>query len=462
MAGQVAIGNLLSRGITAIGREIAQLPRQLEDFAARGQEIARTASIVGSSAENWQRWAYAAKMTDTPVETLQNAMQKLNKNMAEFTVGKGSLKDIAKYGPPGLAKQIRSTHDTTEAMMFLADAVTNTKDAQLRAAIAQSAFGKAGQDMLPFLLEGRIEIARLTKEADKFEYMFGKKAIDASYRMDTALKHLRGSMDYLRSTVMATTMEALTPYIEKAVDWVSTHKDLIAQKIPEYIDKITEAAKWTWHAVESVVDIWKRLDNIANGHLARDIFLVVAAWKAVRLAIDLAKAAQIAFNIVAAATGRGGAGAAATEIGAGAAKWAARFAAPAAGAAGAAGLLGTVAAIAVPAAVLASVYYGASQYAKAPTAANLNPNNALLNPRAQRNMIASPSAAYMAGVMTPALAGALNQQAEAPNAGANPSVNVTVPVNVDNSRAPGVNSTVRKAPAILGVAGHQYAAGGAQ
>lgn len=343
MAGQVAIGNLLSRGVTAIGRQIASLPGQLEDFAARGQEIGRTASIIGTSAEAWQRLGYAAKITDTPIETLQLSMQRLNKNMADLTVGKGSLKDLAKFGPAGLAATIRGTHDTTEAMFLLADSIAATKDAQVRAAIAQSAFGKAGQQMLPMLELGRVGMQKLMAEADKYGSVLSNDVVKASGYFDDTLKRTRGTISAIKDSMYGYLMTALTPYLEKARDWLAANRAMIEQKIPEYIDKITNAAKWLWGAVNRVHETWDRLNKLANGHLARDILLVVAAWKGVRLAIDFAKAAQIAFGIVSAATGAAGAGGAAasavggaaeTAIGAGAAKWAGKWGAPAAGAAG--------------------------------------------------------------------------------------------------------------------------------
>jgi hypothetical protein len=75
------------------------------------------------------------------------------------------------------------------------------------------------------------------------------------------------------------------------------------------------------------------------------------------------------------------------------------------------------AAVVAPAAILAAVYYGAHEFAKNPTAANLNPNNALLNAAAQKSMASSLGASFMAGMMTPALAAALNTQSSAPAPG---------------------------------------------
>ncbi|MBE3064729.1 MAG: hypothetical protein IMZ69_06890 [Spirochaetes bacterium] len=463
MAGQVAIGNLLSRGISRIGREIGQLPKQVEDFAKGAGEIARTAGIVGVSTDAWQRWVYTAKTTNTSAEALQGAMQRLNKNMADQTVGKGTLMDLAKFGPRGLAGTIRSTHSATEAMLLLADSFRKVKDPQVRARMAVAAFGKSGQEMIPMLALGRAELVKLMKETDIYGSNITPAAIAASIHLEKTMNRLRGMYGSLKDKVLSTLVTAISPYVDKATEWVRTHEDLIKQKIPEYIDKIVNAAKWLWGAVQKVVDIWNNLNRLANGHLARDILLVVAAWKSVRLAIDLAKAAQIAFGVVAAATGKAGAvgaaasagaGAAETAIGAGAAKWAGRFAAggPAAAVLGGAALIPPIAAVvAVGSSLIPLLTDTKGAFEAMRMGKGMAGGNFITN--------LFTGAGGLGMKMREAIFGGAKAPEQAPNAGQSFNARVNGRIDVYGPKDTQVTNTGRDAPALLGYAGEQYGGG---
>ena len=439
IAGQVAIGNLVSMGIQRAMSGMVDLVKSVPEFAERAQQIGRTATIVGTSAESWQRLAYAAKMTDTSTEGLQGAMQKLNRNMADLTVGKGTLMDLVKFGPPGLGAMIRKTHDSGEALMLLADAFQKTHDPQVRARMAVAAFGKAGQEMIPMLARGRMGLMAFMQEA---RGVIPDKTIMAAERFGDAWKKTQATLQDFKNRILGQLLERFQPFLDKFLKWVDANHDLIDHKIDAVFSGIAGALK-------TLADAWKTIQDLTGGHAVESILILTGAWKGLVFAIGVAKAAQQAFNLLkppavpTGLPGGGGAGVAGKVLGIGGS---------AAGAIGAAELVPALGGLAI----LAAVYYGAHQYAKTGGGAvNLNPNNALLSATAAKNMMANPAAMYMAGIMTPAMANALNQQVEAPNAGQRPPV-VNVGVNVDNSRAPGTTSGVRVAPPLSGRQGAQF------
>jgi phage-related protein len=275
--------NLLTGAIQRVGHEIAQLPKVLEDFAERGEQIGRVSSIIGTTADNWQRLAYAAKLTDTPVESLQGAMQKLNRNMADLTVGKGTLMDLMKYGPRGLATSIRGTHDTTEALMLLSDAMVKTRDPQVRARMAVAAFGKAGQEMIPFLLRGREGIHELMKEASLYGSVLDDKTIAASEKMAESMKRFKGMVGSVRDQVLSFVVKAMQPYLEKAMVWLAANKEIIATKIDGFIKGAAEAFRQMAPILGMIIKGAGWL--IKNWPLLAYVYL---AWQVAALALDAA------------------------------------------------------------------------------------------------------------------------------------------------------------------------------
>ena len=418
--GGVISGNLITMGIQKIGRGLKEMVEALPEFAERGEQIERTAKMLGLSADAYQRLAYAAKLTDTPTEAFDASMRKLNLAIGQGERGMGPLiKQMTRLSPQ-LAMQLRTARNADEAFMDVADAVSKTTNAQARAAIVVAAFGKAGQQMLPMLLQGRAGLMKLRQEADIYGKVLDDNTLAASGRFHESIKRISGILLRLKDEVLSRLIEKVTPLIGKFIAWYTANKDIINQRIDEIFTKIG-------NAIQTVVDTWNSLNNLAGGHLVRDILLIAGAWKAVQVAIIAARTAQVAFSMISGAAGAAGAGGGVAALGI--------------GAAGLAPALGGLA-------ILAAVYYGASQYAKNPGAANLNPNMGLLSSAAQSRIAAGGASAYMTGMMTPALAAALNKQTN---------VNVTVPVNVDNRNAPGVNSSVRTSPPVTGNPGYQYA-----
>ena len=280
MAGQVAIGNLVSRGIQEVGRGIVDIVKSVPEFAERAMMIGRTASIIGTTAENWQRLAFAAKMTDTSTEGLQGAMQKLNRNMADLTVGKGTLMDIVKFGPPGLGAMIRKTHDTDEALMLLADAFQKVKDPQIRARMAVAAFGKAGQEMIPFLIKGRAGLEALKRATPN---LIPDSVIAAGEAFEDNLKRMRANIDGVKNSILGTLVKAAAPWVEKIADWVAANRELIAQRVTDFIQSMGRGIKAAIPYLEAGVRVvgwlvknWPFLAAVYVGWTAAQIALNVA------------------------------------------------------------------------------------------------------------------------------------------------------------------------------------------
>ena len=418
MAGQFALGGILSAGIQRIGRELHEIPEELKDFATRGEEIGRTSRMLGLSADSLQRLQYVAKMTHTPTEVLENAFKKLNMAIGQGERGKGALIHQLMILNPHLALSLRNTRDTRTAMMLASDAIAKETDIQKRAAIAVAMFGRAGQEMIPILSMGSTAIEKLMGDADKYGYVFDAKALAAANRFTEAQKKLSGILMRLKDEVLAKLMEKVTPLIEKFIDWYAANRDIIDQKIDQVFNGIVDA-------IQKIVNAWNAMQTLAGGHLVRDIIAIAIAWKAVAAAIAIAKAVQVAFNLVAPGGGAASgvaavAGGDLANVGAGAAKW---FGGAGAASMGTAGVLGIAGGAALGMMALTTAAYGAAR--------------------------ANPSAAWST-MQTADPWQFLHAQGQP---------HITNNVNVDNSAAPGVKSTVRQSQAISGGGGAQYAGG---
>jgi molecular chaperone GrpE (heat shock protein) len=318
------------------------IAKSITDFAERSHDVGNMANVLGMSATALQELQYAAKMTDVDSEQLTNSFKKMNNSLGQLKAGSGSLYTYLVKTNPHLARQLRTTTDSSDAFMLLMDAISKETDTAKRASLTQAAFGKSGQEIIKMALEGSDGIARLRKEAYEYGSMISEKGVKASEHFSESLKRMNGSLNYLKNTALGDLVAALTPVVDNILAWTKANREMIEQKIHEAVGKIVDGATKLYNFLSKVYAVWEKLDRLANGHLARDILLVVVAWKAVKTAIALATAAAATFNLISAGgkgkaiTGvAGAAGEGLATVGAGAAKWAGRFAGPAALGAGA-------------------------------------------------------------------------------------------------------------------------------
>ena len=281
--GGVVAGNLITGAIGKVAQGIKSMVEAIPEFAERGQLIGRTAEMIGISADSLQRLSYAARLTDTPVEALEISMKKMNMAIGQGARGMGPLVQQMTKLNPQLAMQLRSAKDSRSALLYVADAVSRTNNAQARAAIATAAFGKAGQEMIPMLALGREGLNKLMREASVYGSVLDDKAIAASGRLDDSLKRLHGMVGSIKDQVLSFAVTALSPYIERLVQWLAANKEIIAQRFEGFLERLTTGFRDLWPVVSTLFKGVGWL--IRNWPLLGAVYL---AWIAAQLALDVA------------------------------------------------------------------------------------------------------------------------------------------------------------------------------
>lgn len=285
--GGVVAGGLITTGINAVGRGIKSMVESIPEFAERGDEIERVSKTLGLSADTFQRLSYAAKLTDTPVESVQAAMQKLNMAMGQGQRGMGPLiQQMAKLNPQ-LAMQLRNTRDSKTAFLLVADAVSKTSNVQARAALEVAAFGKAGQGMNAMLAEGRPD-EKLMREASIYGTVLDEKAIKNSISLADNLKRLKGTVQSIKDQVLSFVVTAIGPYIERLVQWIAANKEIIAQRFEGFLERLTTGFRDLWPVISTLFKGVGWL--IRNWPLLGAVYL---AWIAAQIALNVAMDANI-------------------------------------------------------------------------------------------------------------------------------------------------------------------------
>jgi hypothetical protein len=221
------VGDVAKKVGAAAGVGALAVGKALYDYAQRGDEIGRNARILGLSAQSYQELGYAAKMADVDTGSFADATKKLNNNLGQLRMRQGSLYSMLSRTNPQLALQLKRAKSTDEAFNLVADAISKETNVQKRAMLAQAAFGKSGQELIPMM----DDLAKRRAEARASGSIISDKDIAAASALDENLKRLKASGMAVANQVLGQLAEKLGPLLDRFRRWADVNKDLIAQKI---------------------------------------------------------------------------------------------------------------------------------------------------------------------------------------------------------------------------------------
>jgi hypothetical protein len=264
--------------------------KALVDFADRGDDISDVSKRIGMSAESLQEFRYAANMADLTADDLTSVLQKMNNSMGQLRTGTGSLYTYLKATNPQLALQLKNTRNSETAFTLLMNAIAAEGDVAKRAALAQAAFGRSGQE----LIDMAGDLNKRREEARASGTIISNADVQAAAAMHENLLKLKASGQGFINEVLGRAVAAIGPWLDKLTLWISNNRELIGQKIDATINFIAGAAKT---AYDIFSEWWPVLVGVGVAIIAMNIAMKAAAIIAVMSkAISIASAVMGMFQ----------------------------------------------------------------------------------------------------------------------------------------------------------------------
>jgi len=230
-------------GFVAVAAAGAKVVQSVNKFAEAGDEIAKTARQIGLSSEALQELRFAADRSGVSGESFSNAMKKMNKNVGDLRANTGMLTTYLNKSNPALAEQLKNVESNEEAFALLTEEIANIKNPMDKAALAQAAFGRAGQDLIVMTENGTEGIKDLREEAKKYGNIISNEAAASSERFVDSMTNMKAAIQGVKNRALAPLMESLQPIIDRMADWIAANQDLINQKIQKVFEGISKAGK---------------------------------------------------------------------------------------------------------------------------------------------------------------------------------------------------------------------------
>lgn len=220
-------------------------------FAELTSQIQDSSKGVGLSAEEYQRLTFIAGQSGIAAESMGSAVGRLNKNIAMAATGKN--KDLAElFRQSGIAMRDASGHMRSGADLLpeVADLFERNQNAALQARMGNAIFGKSWQELAPLLNDGKAGIDQLTARYEKLGLVIDNNTVAAGEAFGDQVDQLKMVAESYGNSITAKLLPALSPLIERTIEWATKNRELIATNVSTFITGIADdLSKVDWSGV---------------------------------------------------------------------------------------------------------------------------------------------------------------------------------------------------------------------
>ena len=255
---------------TAVAGAIGGAVISAQNFAKRGDEIAKTAKVLGISTTALQELRYASEISGTSTEALSAGLQTLNRQIGAMKNGTGKFTSQLAEMDSQLAEEVLRANSTEEAFTLLTQAIAGETDQTKKAYLAQVAFGGASQEMIKLLDNGTEGIQQLRDEAHKYGNIMSEEATSKSEMFSDSMLRFKNVIQSIADTGLGMLVDKMQPLLESMAEYVAENKEFVSLKVEAVFNGIVKA-----------VDL---LINAFRSGLIGAIIKVIAVYKALILA----------------------------------------------------------------------------------------------------------------------------------------------------------------------------------
>lgn len=273
-------------GAAAVAASLA-IFKIVDSVTAANDEIIKGAKVAGIQADEYQRLAFAAKISGTNIKSIA---------IASKTVARG-LNDAATKGTGPMVEGLELVGLKIEDVIDLpfeqqlgifADAINNLSSESEKLAASQLLLGsRAGPQLATLLAEGSAGIRELGDEAARTGGVIGGPALETAANFQDSIVRLKTAVGGFVNDLATDAAPALQEMIDGFKEWTLANGALIAKDIKGFIRAVIPVLKTLASVVGTVVSGIKGFIDVMGG------------WKS---AMGLAATATIAFKLALAGT----------------------------------------------------------------------------------------------------------------------------------------------------------------
>lgn len=248
----------------------------LNRVTKRGDDFAKMGKRTGFATDELQRYAHAAELSGTSIESLEKGIKRMSKFLFDAERGLSTATDA--LAEMGITSEELQGKTPEEAFDTLAMRIAKIEDPLRKAAVAQDVFGRAGTQLLPMLNGGADALRKMKAEADRLGIVMSPEQLKASEKFRDGITRLKAAFDgFLVSAIgphlpsLAIMLEDLRKPLQNVLDgaldlWESGVIQNWAADTIDALEPVLTAFDWVADKIEGVWEtITEKLKGIRTG-----------------------------------------------------------------------------------------------------------------------------------------------------------------------------------------------------
>ena len=241
------IGRTLKRAALGAIVVVTGLTAAVMKLAGSLDDLAKEARRLDFPIDALQEWRFVASQSGVETSAFSKGLQSFAKRLGEAKMGFGTLKEALGRTNPALLRQLINTKNVEGAFELYLDQIRQAPRAVDKIALATTAFGRAGAELVNITHLSTAEIKALRMEQIENGNVTLKQARHAEELID-AYDSMKRSLFGLVKNVFAPLIPMSTKIVRGIREWVVANRELIATKIKEWgqfiVDNWKEIVSW--------------------------------------------------------------------------------------------------------------------------------------------------------------------------------------------------------------------------
>lgn len=213
----VAVTGVVTALAVACAKAEKALINMTRESATRADELLKLSSVSGVSAENLQKFEYAADFVGVSSDTLTDSLKDLTKNMADAANGNEDYATKFENLGVSITNADGSLRDSYDVFLDVIDALGQMENVTERDAAAMGLINESAQNLNPLIEAGTDTLRAYAEEAEELGAVLSEDDLQALNAVDDAQKKLLKTQEAVTDQISA----QYAPHMEKALNKTS-------------------------------------------------------------------------------------------------------------------------------------------------------------------------------------------------------------------------------------------------
>jgi len=215
-----------------------QVYRLTRTVAASGDEIKRTAGVLGMTTTDFQKFQYMAMRSDVSAQGLTISVRNLSRVMGEAAQGSGESAEALQSIGVSATDTSGKLKPLDQMVGEIAEKFSRLKDGPEKIALAMKLFGRSGEEIIPMLNQGKKGLEELKIEFEKLGIAISPEMLDKMSKADESFERFEAKLKTLKAVGLSPVVVEMGHLIDKLVGIISlTERISKGGNIPESISK---------------------------------------------------------------------------------------------------------------------------------------------------------------------------------------------------------------------------------